>query len=289
MRVLIRTLGILAAIVIGIVVYGLAEARRDPVVRQMTLALPDWPAGQKPVRAVLLSDVHFGNITMGPTRLARIVDQVQQLKPDIILLAGDFVAGYNAKTADNGAADLAAGLSRLRAPLGVVAVLGNHDHESDPEAVRRTLMAANITLLSNTAITRGPLVIGGVDDQFTRHADIPATLSDMAKLSGAKIILTHTPDVARDLRLPKIMAGLPPIAPQVILAGHTHCGQIVIPGYGPLVKVIDPREHYGCGFYQRGVDRVVVTGGLGTSEVPLRLGAPPDLWVVTLGPAAAQN
>lgn len=289
MRVLIRILGILAAVVVGILVYGLAEARRDPVVHQMTLALPDWPAGQKPVRAVLLSDVHFGNITMGPTRLARIVDQVQQLHPDIILLAGDFFAGYDVKTADHGAADLAAGLSRLRAPLGVIAVLGNHDHEGDPEAVRRMLMAANITLVSNAAIARGPLVIGGVDDQVTNHSDIPATLAAMAELSGAKIMLTHSPDIARDLRSPKIMAGISPIAPQVILAGHTHCGQIVIPGYGPLVKVIDPREHYACGFYQRGVDRVVVTGGLGTSEVPLRVGAPPDLWVVTLGPAAAQN
>ncbi|MGH6614737.1 metallophosphoesterase [Sphingomonas sp.] len=283
----------LVLLLLAIALYGFVDARRDPLVRYAAVPLNDWPGGARPVRALLISDIHFGNATMGSSRLARIVDQAMALKPDLILLAGDYVAGHDAETAHQAAAPLAAELARLHAPLGVVAVLGNHDHWTDAVTVQRALTAASISVVSNGAIRRGPLVIGGVDDQFSGHDDIPATLAAMDKLSGAKIILAHTPDVARALRrlteadtltAPRIVSR---VAPQIVFAGHTHCGQIVLPWLGPIKTVIDSREKYLCGPSWRGTDRILVTGGVGTSVLPMRIGAPPDMWLVTLGPRDA--
>lgn len=293
MRRICLFLASLVLLLLVIALYGFVEARRDPLVRYAAVPLADWPVGARPVRALLISDVHFGNATMGSARLARIIDQAMALKPDLILLAGDYIAGHDAETARLAAAPLAAQLARLHAPLGVVAVLGNHDHWTDAATVRRTLMAANISVVSNGAVARGPLVIGGVDDQLSGHDDIPATLVAMGKLSGAKILLAHTPDIARALRrltegntttTPRIVTK---VGPQIAFAGHTHCGQIVLPWLGPIKTVIDSREKYLCGPSWRGADRILVTGGVGTSVLPMRIGAPPDMWLVTLGPRDA--
>jgi predicted MPP superfamily phosphohydrolase len=265
----LASLLVLALLLFG---WGFLNARADPVVRRATLALPDWPAGAPPVRVILFSDVHIASATMDSARLARIVGQVNALKPDVVLIAGDFASGDDSARA----AAMANGLSPLaglRARLGVIATLGNHDHWTDPALIGRALAAAGVTVLDNQAVQRGPLAIGGVGDAYTRHQDVPALRGAMRPLAGARIILTHSPDLAP--QLPADMA--------LLLAGHTHCGQIVLPLYGPVTHVAAPR--YRCGIVHEKGRTVVVTGGLGTSAVPLRFGAPPDLWVLTLGPA----
>ena len=286
MRALLKILAVLVLLAGATILYGLAEARRDPVVRRATLPLADWPAGARPVRVLLISDMHLGSSAIRPERLARIVALANAERPDLVLLAGDFILGHDAATAARMAPDLTAVLSKLEARLGVLAVLGNHDYWTDAATVQRALVAARITVLTNQAVRRGPLVIGGVGDQLTEHADIPRTLTAMARLKGAKVIFTHGPDTARALRHPTVTNLLPPIAPKLILAGHTHCGQVSIPGFGPVRSVIDSRENYHCGLHRRGADRIVVTAGVGTSELPIRIGAPPDMWLVTLGPAS---
>lgn len=245
------------------------NALADPVVRRMTIALPDWPRGATPVTVALISDVHIGNSTMDAGRLGRIVAQINMLRPDLVLMAGDYVAGHDAAVARAGARDLVAPLSRLHPPLGVVAVLGNHD-QSMPGTIGASLRQAGIVVLENAAVTRGPLAIGGVGDAFSHHDDLPATLRVMAAQRGAKVILTHSPDLSLSVQ--------PGIG--VLFAGHTHCGQGVLPVIGAPRIFWEPGLM--CGVVHRGVLTTVITGGLGTSGVPLRVGAPPDLWLVTL-------
>jgi predicted MPP superfamily phosphohydrolase len=266
---LFALLVVLALLLFG---WGFLNARADPVVRRASLALPDWPPGAPPVRVILFSDVHIASATMDSARLARIVGQVNALKPDLVLIAGDFASGHESARAAEMARGLAP-LAGLRARLGTIASFGNHDEWTSPVLIRGSLEKAGVTVLDNQAVQRGPLAVGGAGDAYTHHQDIPALREAMRHLGGARIVLTHSPDLA-----PQLPGDMP-----LLLAGHTHCGQIVLPLYGPVTHVAAPR--YRCGIVHEKGRTVVVTGGLGTSTVPLRFGAPPDLWLLILGPA----
>jgi predicted MPP superfamily phosphohydrolase len=227
-----------------LVVRGLREARSQPVERRLTLGLAGWPTDAPPLTIALLSDIHLGNRAMDVERLSRIVSEVNAARPDLVLLAGNFMVGHDAAGASQRAAGLQAPLSRLATRLGVVAVLGNHDYWTSPNAVRAALVRAGITVLGNEASRRGPIAILGIDDAFSGHADIGATLASWRRVGGIPLVLTYTPDVA--LKLP---GNLP-----LVLAGHTHCGQAVLPWVGPLLTrgpkqqwrtLYDPR--YRCG------------------------------------------
>ncbi len=258
----------------GLVIYAHREALRDPIVRTATIKLPDWPSGAKPIRAVLISDIHLDNQAMDEARLARIVAQIDALKPDIVLLAGDYIYGHDPAGAKRYGSGLAA-LAKLQPPFGVVAVLGNHDQWTGAGVVRDQLTRAGVTVLENDAITRGPLAIGGVGDRYSRHDNLPATLAKLQKLAGARMLLTHSPDIAPEM----------PADTSLLLAGHTHCGQVVLPLWGPVSDVSKFGDRYRCGVRIEGARTVVVTAGLGTSgPMALRLNAPPDLWLLTLGP-----
>lgn len=274
MRKLLIAALILVAAIGGLWLYTSAEARRDPVVRTATIRLPNWPAGIKSVRAVLISDLHIGTAAMDSARLDRIVDQINALNPDIVLLAGDYIFGHDPQGAKTLGEGLVAPLSKLHPPLGVVAVLGNHDHWTGPDEVRSLLARARITVLENDVTARGPLAIGGVGDRFSGHDDITATMAKLRPFAGARIVLTHSPDIAPEL----------PADVKLLLAGHTHCGQFVLPFWGPVSDVSRYGARYRCGVRVEPGRAVVVTAGLGTSGPPLRLNAPPDLWLLTLGP-----
>ena len=275
MRRLLKVLLVLGAIFAVLWMWGLHNARADPIVRKTRIALPDWPRGAAPIRVALISDIHIGNASMDSSRLSRLVAQINALKPDIILIAGDFVFGHDPVAARDYAQQLIAPLSGLRAPLGVVATFGNHDEWTSPGAIEAALARAHVTVLHNQAIERGPLAIAGIGDAFSGHADPVATGAALKQLPGARIALSHSPDVA-----PHLPSGI-----GLFLAGHTHCGQAVLPFIGVVVRPVST-SRYTCGIVQDGARTTIVTGGLGTSGVPLRYGAPPDLWLVMLGPKA---
>lgn len=272
------TLLALALLAGATVLLGYHNARADPLVRRMTVRLPGWPAGAAPVRVVLLSDIHIGSPATDAGRLARVVAQVDALRPDLVLIAGDFVAGDDPARGRGYARLLTRPLAGLRAPLGTVAVLGNHDYWTAPTMVRGALGAAGETVLTNGAVRRGPLTIIGVDDGFTHRARPSRALAAAAALGGARVVLTHTPNTT---------AALPPGSAALLLAGHTHCGQAVLPLIGSVAELLhgralyDPR--YACGAVRDPGRLVIVSGGIGGS-LPLRYGAPPDLWLLTLGP-----
>ena len=250
-------------------------ATRDPVVRETEVGLAGWPRGAPPVRAVLISDIHVGGPDMAPERLARIVGEINALRPDLVLIAGDFVSDKRVSTRTYPMAEAVAPLARLQSRLGTFAVLGNHDHWRNAAETRAALQGIGVHFLSNGAVPAGPLVIGGLDDDFTGHDDMRRTLRAMRRLRGARIVLSHSPDpfatLADDVGL--------------MLAGHTHCGQIRLPLIGAISYESRYGDRYGCGRVDERGRTLIVGAGLGTSVLPFRLGAVPDLWLVTIGPA----
>ncbi len=254
---------------------GYWNATRDPVIRIATVAVADWPAGQPPLKLLLLSDIHVAGPDMPPQRLTRLVASFNRLRPDLVLIAGDLVSEKRSATHIYTAAEVVAPLAKLRAPLGVVVAPGNHDHWFEPDALRGELEKRGLRVLQNEAVKLGPLIIGGVDDDYSGHDDVPATLAAMDRLSpGVPLILTHSPDIVPDVKRPVA----------AIFAGHTHCGQIRFPFAGALTYVSRYGDRFACGDMTDNGQRVFVGAGLGTSLLPLRYNTPPDAWLVTLGP-----
>lgn len=254
---------------------GLRNALSVPIERTTIVRIGALPVGARPVRIALLSDIHVGNIGMRPERLRNIVDAVNKARPDIVLLAGDFVIGESREGTASRALDLAP-LAGLRAPGGVFAVLGNHDHWTDPEAIRTNLRRAGVRVLDNDAIRRGAITIVGIGDRFSGHDDIVRSSRRAAALGGIPVAFTHSPDLAPDL--PRNMP--------VLFAGHTHCGQMVAPLVGPIVRyshwhrLYNPK--YRCGSVDEPHRVTIVTGGIGSGELPLRFNASPDWWLIEL-------
>lgn len=273
MRILLRIAAGIALLIFLLAAWGYREATSDPIVRRGEVALPGL---ERPMKIVLLSDIHIGTAAMGPERLTRIVGQVNALKPDLVVIAGDFIFGHDPEGAAKLGPAMIAPLRQLRAPLGVAAVLGNHDYWTGAQAVREQLGRAGITLLENDAALRGPIALGGVSDDFSGHADVAKTLRAARGLGKPIVLLTHSPDIAPDL----------PGDVPLLLAGHTHCGQGVVFGHNIAPPVSRYGTRYRCGLVREGARTVVVTGGLGASGVSLRIGAPPDLWLLTLVPVA---
>jgi uncharacterized protein len=272
----LRWVLVLAVLAVAIIGKGYWNATRDPIVRLATLTVSDWPAGEPPLKLLLLSDTHVAGPDMPPERLARIVDTLNRLKPDLVLVAGDLISEKGlVATHIYTAEEVTAPLTRFKARLGTVVALGNHDHWYDPRAIEQALQKQGITVLKNSAIMRGPVSIGGVDDDFSGHSDVPATFAALNALpKGPRLILSHSPDIVPELPSPVA----------AVFAGHTHCGQIVLPLLGPLTYVSRYKARFGCGAIDDIGQRVFVGAGLGTSILPLRYGAPPDVWLVTLMP-----
>ena len=272
----VLALGRIAALLIlfGAAILGFAyrTALSDPVVRRVDLPLLPPTGTYARLRILFLSDIHVAGPDMPPERVARIVRQANALQPDVVLLAGDFVSDKDFATRTYPLGEAIAPLAGLRGRLGKIAVLGNHDHWRDAAAARAALRAANVRVLDNAAISAGPLVIGGLGDAATFHDDLADTLDAMRRVGGVPVLLSHSPDP-----FPHVPSAVP-----LMLAGHTHCGQIRLPFIGPLATMSRYGDRYACGLVREKGKTLIVTAGLGTSTMPLRLGAEPDLWLITL-------
>jgi predicted MPP superfamily phosphohydrolase len=268
------------AIALLIAVWLVLAARHDtmaePIVRRAAVELAGMPAGARPVTIALLSDLHPARPNMPLQRLARVVAEVNALHPDVVVLAGDFVADPGLGMHPYPIPAAIAPLGNLRAPLGVFAVLGNHDSWDGRAAVRRELVRQGITVLGNAARQAGPLAIGGLDDLITGHAHLAPTLAAMRKLHGGRVLISHSPDAFA--RLPANLG--------LMLAGHTHCGQIQLFGWAPVTNS-RYGQRYVCGMVHERGNTLIVTAGLGTSVIPVRLGARPDVWLIEVRPQPA--
>lgn len=270
----VRRVILLVAVAAGaVLLFGYWKATSEPLLRSARIALRDWPAGARPVRAILISDLHVAGPDMPPERLRRIVDRINALRPDLVLVAGDLVSDRRLSTRRYDLREAVAPLAALRARLGVVAVLGNHDHWRNAAAARAALRGAAVMVLDNRAVALGPLAIGGLDDDFTGHARVAEVVEALRTLRGARLLLSHSPDP-----FPQV-----PSAVGLTLAGHTHCGQIVLPWVGAPATMSRYGDRYRCGFIRENGKLLLVTAGVGTSIAPLRIGAPPEIWLLTVG------
>jgi hypothetical protein len=260
-------IGAIAAIT-ALIAVGYRNATADPIVRVAEVDSPEL-SGSQPIKILFLSDTHVQGPDMPPERLARIVERLNGLHPDLVLLGGDYIGHKLLGTRSYSMQDAIEPLGDFHPRLGIYAVLGNHDRAQADE-VRAAMSAIGGNLLEDEAIQVGPVAVGGI---YERGARVARRLAD---LSGPKFIITHRPDPV--VRMSPLFT--------LTLAGHTHCGQIVLPIVGPLATGSTLPKRYSCGFTRFEGKPLIVGAGLGTSQLPLRYGAPPDVWLIIVRPAA---
>ncbi len=267
-------------------------------VKRYSLTPPHWPAGLK-LRVVVLSDIHACRPWMTPERIASLAAEANALKPDVIVMLGDFPAGTRMVTGWVDASEWAPALSGLKAPLGVWSILGNHDWWEDrtaqkagagPTISRKALEAVGIPVLENDVVRLEKdgqgFWLAGLADQlallpgrawgrtrFKGLDDLDGTLAKIADQAPI-ILLAHEPDI-----FPKV-----PWRVSLTLSGHTHGGQVRLFGYSPVVP-----SRFGNRFAYGHVvenDRnLIVSGGLGFSIAPVRFGMRPEILQIDLGSA----
>jgi hypothetical protein len=224
-----------------------------------------------------LSDLHVAH--RGDARhLARAIEAVNALAPDLIVLTGDYV--WREAAAISLATPLLAG---LRAPLGVYAVLGNHDLWTDRHTVIAGLEQAGVRVLVNQGLPLAQggasIYLAGLDDGMAGAPDLERALAGHDGRAPV-VLLWHEPDLGHE-----------PVAQGRVwlhLAGHSHGGQVRLPGRGALI--LPPYAHrYDQGLYSVGPGWIYVNRGLGTTSVPLRLNCPPEITLLRLHPAPTQG
>ncbi len=280
-------IGLLGGVAFGGGLGGYAfgfEPRFRLVVTEWDLTTPRW-THDRPLRIVIVTDIHAVRPWMPPERIREIVAAANGLSGDIILLLGDFVSGLSRRFRSGRvpAAEWGPPLADLKAPLGVHAILGNHDWWSDPEAVKAELEAVGIPLYQNRAVKLGeatPFWLAGTDSmvahplghgEFRGEDDLPGTLAQITDDVPA-VLMAHEPDIF--VRVPDRFA--------VTLSGHTHGGQVSLPFLGRLVVPSAYGQRFAYGHVQEGGRDLIVSAGLGCSILPVRFGVPPELTVVTL-------
>lgn len=245
------------------------------IVRHETIHLERWPSGLSNLKIAVLSDIHAGSAFIDDRKLHLIVERTNQLQPDLVVILGDYITG-NGRTSHRVEPEVFAPvLKDLRAPLGVYSVLGNHDWWYNGPRVRRALEANGIKVLENEAIridVRGnPLWLVGLADLWTRPQSIDETLVKVPE-GEPLIALTHNPDI-----FPQVPQRVP-----LLLAGHTHGGQVRLPLIGTVVQSSRFGDRYVAGHVVENGHHLFVTTGIGTSIVPVRFGVPPEIVLVTL-------
>jgi hypothetical protein len=256
----------------------LVEPRRL-VVTEARLELPRWPRELSGLKVALLTDLHIGSPHWDLARLVELVERTNAQHPDLVLLAGDYQINDVMGGVFVEAEPIAERLGALRAPLGVLAVLGNHDWWNDGERTRRAFTAHGIEVLEEEAIrverkSGAAFYVVGLADQLTRSSDPRLAMSKVPD-GAATLLLVHEPDVFE--RFPRLS-----LSPSLTLAGHTHGGQVWLPLLGRRVVPSEFGERYAYGHVVEHGRHLFVSSGVGTSIIPVRLFVPPEIALLTL-------
>jgi predicted MPP superfamily phosphohydrolase len=299
-RKFLKSLGFSGAGMVGLSSYGFAvEASWRLDVTRYRITPANWPRGLN-LRIGVIADLHAGGPAMPAERIVEIVDQTNALKPDITVLLGDFSASHKFKMRSVAPEVWAEALGGLAAPLGVHAILGNHDWWDDlaaqrtgkgPVLGRRLLERQDIPVYENDAVRLRhdghAFWLAGLGDQmafirgrrkrawrkFEGVHDLPATLAQVTD-EAPVILLAHEPDI-----FPHV-----PSRVSLTLSGHTHGGQVRLLGFSPAV----PSRYgnrYAYGHVVEGERHLIVSGGLGCSILPVRIGVPPEIVLVDVAAA----
>jgi uncharacterized protein len=265
----------------GVAALGIDSVVREPNRPQIVnreLALRRWPARLDGFRIAVLSDFHYDPLfSVHPIHAS--IPMVNDLRPDLIALTGDFVSmplltkgDAKAARASEPCAQL---LQQMKAPHGLWAVLGNHDFFTDPSRVAAALHAHDIRLLVNQSAAieanGARFWLSGVNDVLSKTADLDATLHGVPA-DEATILMAHEPDYA------DYVARFPV---DLQLSGHSHGGQVRIPFLPPLYLPELARK-YVAGLYRIGPLTLYTNRGLGTVAVPVRFNCSPEITLLTL-------
>ncbi len=276
MRAVDRVLALLLTAALALTVWTVAIEPGWVVTRGTPVPIARWPAEIGPLRIAALADLHIGAPHITLDKLREIVSSVNAERPDLVVLLGDYVIHGVVGGRHVDIEPTAAALRDLRAPLGVFAVLGNHDWWYDGPRTTRALEAAGIRVLEDAAAAvtvRGrPLWIAGVSDARTRGADVARALAAVPERAPV-IVLTHNPDLF--VRLPDRVL--------LTVAGHTHGGQVNLPVLGRLIVPSRFGERYAIGHVHENGRDLFVSPGIGTSIIPVRFRVPPEISLVTVG------
>jgi len=274
-----RILFVFAAIILTIALllgYAYFIEPRQFVITRKTISVENWASQINDFKIVAISDVHGGSHYMDDARIKFVVEQANAQDADIIVLLGDFVSQIGGKSgalrmpmpviADN--------LQGLKARYGVYAVIGNHDWWHDEREVRRELERVGYKVLENEAVSfdkNGQIItVVGIEDFWKRRrVDIEKTLSDINPRRNI-VAITHNPDSFDQL----------PDGISILIAGHTHGGQVWLPVIGE--PVIVAKREYQRGHITKDGKDLFVTTGFATTFPFIRFGVPPEIAVVNL-------
>lgn len=241
-----------------------------------------WPARQGVLNILFLSDFHVGCPSVSLGDVEGIVRQANALSRDIVFLGGDFLSKAIPFGHYVPPAPIAEALAGLRAPLGIYAVLGNHDWRMDGEGMWRALEQAGVRVLENSALrvenVGGSFWVAGLADHTMRKPDYRKTMADVTG-SDPVLLLSHDPKDFADVD----------DRPVLTLCGHTHGGQVRLPQIGPVILPGKVPRKYAYGHIHEGGRDMIVSGGIGESILPLRFGMKPEIVQISLSSAKGEK
>ena len=245
--------------------------RQQVEVTRQRVTIPELPAAFDGVRICQITDVHHGPFLP----LEYVHDAVALAlaqEPDMFVLTGDL-----SHKKEWSVAPVWDAMTALEAPLGVWGVMGNHDWWHGIDASREGARHAGVEMIDNCAvpIDRGGerLWLGGVGDLWEDRQDLQGALRD-TPADEPVVLLTHNPDYADQMTDPRV---------KLMLAGHSHGGQVCAPLLGPVGFV--NKKRYTEGLVATGVSQIYISRGIGMAGVPFRLNCPPELTVLELARA----
>lgn len=240
------------------------------VVREQTIEIENWPRELDGLRIAVLSDIHAGASFIDDKKLRTIVARTNEREPEVIVILGDYMTKAHIQPEVFGAV-----LKDFNAPLGTYSVLGNHDWWFNGDKVRQGLEQNGIKVLENEVVqlnARGSsLWLVGLSDLWTRSQRIEETVAKVPE-GQPLIALTHNPDI-----FPRVPQRVP-----LLLAGHTHGGQVRFPLIGTVVESSRYGDRYVRGHVIENNHHLFVTTGIGTSIMPVRFGVTPEIVLLTL-------
>jgi predicted MPP superfamily phosphohydrolase len=245
------------------------------VVHSETIRLDNWPRELSGLRIAIISDIHTGAPFINDKKLKDIVEMTNALNPDLIVLLGDYMSPNSWHSHRVEPVVTAAALKDMRAPLGIYTVLGNHDWWYSGERVRRAFEANSISVLDDEVAEikwhDKSFWLVGLADLWTRPQHIYETIARVP--NGSTIIaLTHNPDI-----FPRLPQSVP-----LLLAGHTHGGQVNFPLFGTPIVPSRFGPKYTAGHLFEDGHHLFVTTGIGTSILPVRFRVRPEIVILTI-------
>ena len=262
-------------VLFGMVFWGFFIEPNLLIVRQETIQIENCPPELSGLRIALIADVHTGASFINEQKLQRIVELTNQQQPDLIVLLGDYMSPNSWHSHEVVPEVTASVFKKLKAPAGVYAVLGNHDWWYNGEKVRRAFEQNGIRVLEGDVTEvkwhDKSLWLSGIPDLWTRS---PYFDEAVAKIPPGMnvIVLTHNPD---------IFPNLPKHVP-LLLAAHTHGGQVNLPLIGRPVEPSIYGQRYAAGHIYENGHHLFVTTGIGTSILPVRFRVTPEIVILTI-------